>query len=73
MQNYTFNITGTHCKSCKILVEDILSEQKSIHNPQVNLEKKTLSFESNIENQDALLAPLNTELLSFGYTLSPIL
>ncbi len=56
-----------------MLAEDILSEQESIQNPQVNLEKKTLSFESNIANQDELLALLNTELTSFGYTLSPIL
>ena len=73
MKNYTFNISGTHCNSCKMLAEDILSEQESIQNPQVNLEKKTLSFESNIANQDELLALLNTELTSFGYTLSPIL
>ncbi len=56
-----------------MLVEDILSEQKSIHNSQVNLKKKILSFESNIANQDELLTTLNTELISFGYTLSPIL
>jgi copper chaperone CopZ len=27
IKKYTFHVKGTHCASCKILVEDILKEQ----------------------------------------------
>lgn len=72
MQNYTFHISGTHCKSCKMLVEDVLSDDMTLMHPNVDLEKETLSVQTEEENQDALLTKLNPELISLGYTLSPI-
>ena len=37
MKTYTFHVTGIHCASCKILIEDILSEQDFIKSSKVDL------------------------------------
>lgn len=49
MNKYTFHVTGTHCASCKILIEDILIEQDFVTGVQVNLKKETVEIETDIE------------------------
>lgn len=72
MQNSTFHISGTHCKACKMLVEDVLSDDTTLMNPSVDLGNETLSLETEEENQSILLEKLNRELIPLGYTLSLI-
>lgn len=72
MQNSTFHISGTHCKACKMLIEDVLSDDTTLTNSSVDLENETLSLETEEENQSILLEKLNTELIPLGYTLSLI-
>ncbi len=69
MKTYTFHVTGTHCSSCKILIEDILSEQNDIKNARVDLKKETVEIESE-KNQEELAQILNEKLKLNGYTLS---
>ena len=38
---YTYHVSGTHCASCKILIEDILSEQDFIKSVKVDLKNET--------------------------------
>lgn len=45
MKQYTFHVSGTHCPSCKILIEDILTEQDGIARASVNLKQKTVLIE----------------------------
>lgn len=71
MKNITLHVSGTHCASCKILIEDVLSEDKDIQSPKVDLKNKTVSFlapEENKENE--FVEKFNQKLNKNGYTFS---
>lgn len=75
MNKYTFHISGTHCASCKILIEDILSEQDIVANVQVNLKNQTVEIETKNENgneksQEEVLEILNPKISLHKYSLS---
>ena len=71
MKKYTFHVTGTHCASCKILIEDILSEQDFIKSSNVNLKKETVTIETNRDQSPKAMAELLTNKVKpNGYTLS---
>lgn len=68
---YTLHVSGTHCASCKILIEDILGEQDFVENAKVNLKKETIEIEINGEKKGEDIATiLNEKLKSNGYTVS---
>jgi copper chaperone CopZ/cytochrome c biogenesis protein CcdA len=70
MKNITLHISGTHCSSCKILVEDILNEQIGIKNTKVDLKNETVSFDTELVDSQKELAELLTEKIKqSGYTL----
>src|SRR3989338_2218170 len=70
-KKYTFHITGTHCASCKILIEDILKEQDFIKSAYVNLKKKIFKFKKKSEKSaEEIIAILNPKIKPNGYTLS---
>lgn len=71
MKTYTFHVSGTHCPSCKILIEDILSEQKDIKKSVVDLKKETVTIETDSDQSPESLAEmLTTKIKPNGYTLS---
>lgn len=71
MKNYTLHVSGTHCASCKILIEDALSDQKIVKNVQVNLKKEIVNFDTDSDTTPQELALLLTDKIkSHGYTLS---
>ena len=71
MKTYTFHVSGTHCASCKILIEDILNEQIGIQNTHVDLKNEIVSVETELDNSKHELAELLTEKIKRnGYTLS---
>lgn len=72
MKNYIFHISGTHCNSCKMLVEDVLSEEEDFQNAQVNIKDQTLVLESEILDTNELLCSINQSLKSYGYGVSAI-
>lgn len=49
MKSYLFHVSGTHCKSCKILIEDIIQEQPGVNKAELDLNKQTLSVETDLE------------------------
>lgn len=71
MKKYSFHVKGTHCASCKILIEDVLKEQEFIKNVQVNLKKEIVELETD-SNQSAeeIAAILTAKIKPNGYTLS---
>lgn len=71
MKTYTFHVSGTHCASCKILIEDVLNEQSFIKNAQVDLKRETVEIETD-SDQDAelLIQVLTAKIKSNGYKLS---
>ena len=71
MNKYTFHVTGTHCASCKILIEDVLGEQNFIQSVRVDLKREIVEVETNSEMSAEELAGTLTSLVKKnGYTLS---
>ncbi len=71
MDTYTFHVSGIHCASCKILIEDIFNEQEFIKNVRVNLRRETVEIE--VENGYSALAlaqMLTDKIKPNGYSLS---
>lgn len=71
MKKFIFHVKGTHCASCKILIEDILKEQDLVKSVQVNLKKEIVEIETDSEQSAENLAQILTEKIKpNGYTLS---
>ena len=71
MKKYTLHVSGTHCASCKILIEDILGEQDFIKNSQVSLKKEIVEIETDSEKSvEELVNILNEKVKGNKYTLS---
>ncbi|MBI3888891.1 sulfite exporter TauE/SafE family protein [Candidatus Nomurabacteria bacterium] len=71
MKKYTFHVKGTHCASCKILIEDIFKEQDFIVSSKVDLRNETVEIETNNEkNAEEIAEILNTKIKQNGYMLS---
>lgn len=70
MNQYTFHVTGTHCKSCKLLIEDLLSEVPGVDNAVVDLARKTVVLNAQDTNSQSLIDQLNAKLVPSGYSLS---
>ncbi len=71
MKTYIFHVSGTHCASCKILIEDVLGEQDIIKNVQVNLKKEIVSIETESnQSPEEIASMLTSKIKPNGYTLS---
>src|SRR3989338_3860331 len=71
MKTYIFHVSGTHCASCKIFIEDILNEQDFVRNARVNLKRETVEIETDSDQDPELLTQILTDKIkSNGYTLS---
>lgn len=71
MKTYTFHVTGTHCPSCKIFIEDALNEQSFIRNARVDLKRETVQIETDSDQDPETLTQILTEKIkSNGYKLS---
>lgn len=71
MNTHTFHISGTHCASCKILIEDVLKEQDSILEVDVDLKKETLQIKTNTnQSPEELTKFLTSKIESNGYIVS---
>ncbi len=68
---HKFHISGTHCASCKILIEDILSKDNLVESAKIRLKEEIL--EVNVKGdmqEEELAARFNSELKTHGYTVS---
>ncbi len=71
MKTYTFHVSGTHCASCKIFIEDALNEQSIVKNARVNLKSETVEIETDSDQAPEILTQILTEKIkSNGYRLS---
>lgn len=71
MKKYTFHVKGTHCASCKILIEDVLKEQDFIKGVRVDLKKETVVIETDGDKSvEEIIAILNPKIKQNGYILS---
>lgn len=71
MKTHTLHVSGTHCASCKILIEDVLNEQDFIQNARVDLKKEIVEVEtSSNESPERLAEILTDKIKPNGYALS---
>jgi sulfite exporter TauE/SafE/copper chaperone CopZ len=71
LKKYIFHVKGTHCASCKILIEDILEEQDFIVNSKVDLKNETVRIETNSDKSaEEIIAILNPKIKKNGYIFS---
>lgn len=71
MKSITLHVSGTHCASCKILIEDVLQEQKGVLKGSVNLKSQTVEIEVDDSiSEESLSAALNEKLHANGYSFS---
>ncbi len=59
------NVTGMHCKSCELLLIDILSELPGISNISIDHKKGTVRFVYTDEN---VISQVKKAILAEGYT-----
>ncbi len=71
MNTYTFHISGTHCASCKILIEDVLSNLETIDEVSVDLKKESIQIKTSHTYQEQELIDLvNSNIASHQYKVS---
>lgn len=71
MNKHTFFVSGTHCASCKIFIEDALKEENFVRHVNVDLQKKIVEIETeNDESSKNLAQILTKKIESNGYALS---
>lgn len=71
MKTYTFHVSGTHCASCKIFIEDTLNEQIGIDRASVDLKREIVSIDTMLDESQHRLAEILTEKIRHnGYSLS---
>ncbi len=71
MKTYTFHVSGTHCASCKILIEDILKDQDFVRDARVDLKKELLQVETDsLQDSTELAELLTSKIQSHGYAVS---
>lgn len=71
MNKYTFHVSGTHCASCKILIEDVLGEEEIVKNVKVDLKNATVDIETDSpKSKEELVEMLGSLIKTNGYILS---
>ena len=71
MNKYTFHVSGTHCASCKILIEDVLGEEDIVKKVEVNLKTKTVDIETDSpKSKEELIEILGSLIKTNGYIIS---
>lgn len=71
MNKYTFHVSGTHCASCKILIEDVLGEEEIVKNVKVDLKNATVDIETDSsKSKEELVEILGSLIKTNGYILS---
>jgi len=71
MNTHMFHVSGTHCPSCKIFIEDTLNEQIGIDGTSVDLKQETVTLNTTLDENPHKLAEMLTEKIKHnGYILS---
>lgn len=71
MTTHILHVSGTHCPSCKVLIEDLLGEQPGVSRVDVNLSKRIVTIEGSISDDPEKISSEWSQLLApHKYTLS---
>ncbi|MCC7196937.1 sulfite exporter TauE/SafE family protein [Candidatus Peregrinibacteria bacterium] len=64
MKKYSLHVQGTHCNSCKVLIEETLIEQKDVSSVKVNLRKQIIEVEGDFESTPEEISKLFSDILA---------
>ena len=69
---YVFHVTGMHCRSCELLIEDELKSLPNITMADAHLGKMTVMIDGSFgdKNQDEIANELTKHISKHGYYLS---
>ena len=70
MKKYIFHVSGTHCASCKTLIEHALNKLPDIQNVHVNLKTEQVMLETVGTDEMSLAAALSEKMKTHGYVFS---
>jgi sulfite exporter TauE/SafE len=71
MNKHIFHISGTHCASCKLMIEDSLNENPFEQKAVVDIKNEILSIETtSTENKLTVMKSINEKISINGYLLS---
>jgi sulfite exporter TauE/SafE/copper chaperone CopZ len=70
MNEYCLYVKGTHCAACKVLIEDVLSEQPGVSNVTVDLVAQKVTVQCEASDVESAAALWTTVLKPHGYSLS---
>lgn len=72
MDTFIFHVQGTHCKSCKIMIEEELNEVPFVQKVTVHLAKQRVEVSGDFKGRsiEAVMDELNPILKPHGYCLS---
>ena len=65
-ENVTFVITGMHCGSCGLLIDETLEELPGINSSSTNLRRQTTTVAYDPAQTDLTL--ITAEIVKLGYT-----
>jgi sulfite exporter TauE/SafE/copper chaperone CopZ len=69
---HTLYVSGMHCASCKIVIEDALSEHEGIKTVSVDIARDTATITTDVDKDTATLAQaLTMRMQKEGYVFSP--
>ncbi len=70
MKTHTFHITGIHCKACKILIEDIITEDIGVESTVQMHEKTVTIIADNARDAGEIFSLVSEKLSPHGYVTS---
>lgn len=71
LKTYKFHVSGTHCASCKIFIEDTLNDQDIIQEARVDLRREIAEIKTESNQTPGELAQfLTTKIQRNGYSLT---
>ena len=71
LKTYNFHVSGTHCASCKILIEDVFKESNLANSVKVDLNKEIVEIETASDKNPQELAEILSGLVKKnGYVIS---
>ncbi|HIH32328.1 TPA: heavy-metal-associated domain-containing protein [Candidatus Woesearchaeota archaeon] len=61
MTKKTFNVKGMHCKSCEMLIKDVLSEVDGVKKVDVSLINNTVTVDFDDKKENAIIKSIEGE------------
>lgn len=69
MKTHTFHVSGIHCKACKILIEDVITEDIGLQST-VQMHEETVTIIEDGRDEAEIFSIVSEKLIPHGYMIS---